>query len=137
MLRAVKVPDIEVHEWSGLAIERMARALDDAATIAEPALRQAAIETAFALRCCGRAVDFVDENDVDVLSDLVERLDALRVDARRILEAIGERAETSSEEEKTVVRRYTPPAPPSEDPTVVRAPLHARIRAPQLRRLGG
>ncbi len=112
--------ELLIHAWTASGIEAHACALDEAATIAEPALRLAAVETSFAFRCAGRALAWVDEGDTNVLIDLAERLEGLRADADRILRAIAARVETSSEDEKTVIRRFAPPPAPSDEPTLVR-----------------
>lgn len=121
-------PHVRVQVWSVPEVERFALTLEEAAEIAAPTLRRAAVETAFALRCTARALEWADESDPDVLDDVVERLDRLKVDAERILSTISALAETSGEEDKTVVRRYAPPPPSSEEPTVVRDALRVRIR---------
>ncbi|MFO0611445.1 MAG: hypothetical protein U0414_02570 [Polyangiaceae bacterium] len=118
-------PDVEVQSWTSVEIDRMASALDRAAEIAEPTLRAAAVETAFAFRCAGRALEWADDSDIEVLADVVARLESLRVDANRILAAIARLTETASEDEKTVVRSF---ASHADEPTVVREPLWTRVR---------
>lgn len=114
------LPEVDVRVWGTREVEALARHLEAGAELAGPTLRSAAAETAFALRCASQALEWVDETDIEVLRDVVDRLDALEIDAGRILAAIADNVETSSEEERTVVRRYAPPPPPSEEPTVVR-----------------
>lgn len=120
--------EVHVQVWSAHEVERFANELEQGEGTAPPTLRRAAVETAFALRCTGRALEWADETDLDTLDDVVERLDRLKLDAERILSTISSLTGTPSEEDTTVVRSHVPAPPPSEEPTVVRDVPPARIR---------